>query len=184
MFGAGRSGTATSQFPKAAAFRLGAMATVFAALSACEPGSGRMVNDATTPLPGLGVVDAAVNGRSERLQISIEEGGKAGRGLGNSLTRGERELAARQVYACWDPSVGDAHPAGSMIRLKLSMNRDGTVQRLEVLDQGRMADNRSLRVFAESAIKAVMRCTPLKLPPDKYVQWQTLVMKFVAKGAK
>lgn len=182
--GVRRSGMATSHFPKAAAFRLGAMATVFAALSACEQDGSRKVDDAATRLPGLGVADAAVNGRSDRLRILIEEGGKAGSGSDNSLARGEREQAARQVSACWDPSVGDIDPAGSMIRLKLSMNRDGTVRRLEVLDQGKMADSRSLRAFAESAIKAVMRCTPFNLPPDQYVQWQTLVMRFVAEGAK
>jgi len=89
-------------------------------------------------------------------------------------------LPARQLSDCWTPPVGEAASREAVVRLEVSMNRDGTVHRLEVLDMEKMVDSPSFRAFAESAVRAVVRCMPLKLPPDKYDQWRVLAMYFAA----
>ena len=60
------------------------------------------------------------------------------------------------------------------------MNRDGSVREAKVLDALRMNRDSFFRISAEAARRAVLnpRCSPLKLPPDKYEQWQTMTLNF------
>ena len=36
---------------------------------------------------------------------------------------------------------------------------------------------------AEAALRAVRKCSPLKLPPDKYLDWKSTVFRFNPSGA-
>jgi len=167
-----------STFHVVSAFRLGAMATVIAALSACaKGGSGREDSDGAGPQP-VSSGEASVNDQSDRVPVRVDAWSESEPLTDSSLTQGEKDLLARQVSGCWKPLVDDIDAAESSIGLKISMNRDGTVQRLEILDQGKMAESRSLQALAESAIKAVIGCMPLKLPSDKYDQWRLFVVYF------
>src|SRR3546814_9513743 len=60
------------------------------------------------------------------------------------------------------------------------MNPDGTVRTAEIQDRARMASDSFYRAAAESARRAVLnpRCSPLRLPPEKYNAWKTLVLNF------
>lgn len=178
MAGIARGGRAASSSAIVAAVRLGAMATALAALPACEPGGNVSEDEASARLQVMSPGEASATSGSDRLRIRLEALGESGAAADGALTQSERELLAHQVSACWNPPVGDIEPPARVVGLKLWMNQSGSVQRLEVLDQGMMADSPSLRASAESAIKAVMRCMPLKLPPDKYDRWKIFVMYF------
>jgi colicin import membrane protein len=41
----------------------------------------------------------------------------------------------------------------------------------------------TFRAVAESARRAVDRCSPLQLPPDKYSLWRDIVMSFYPEDA-
>ena len=60
------------------------------------------------------------------------------------------------------------------------MLRDGTVKNAGVLDIGRYNRDSAFRAAADSALRALRnpRCSPLKLPPEKYDQWKTIVINF------
>ena len=60
------------------------------------------------------------------------------------------------------------------------MNRDGTVNKSSVLDRGRYNRDSTFRAAADSALRALRnpRCSPLKLPPEKYDQWKSIVINF------
>ena len=62
------------------------------------------------------------------------------------------------------------------------MNQDGTVRSAELLNSDRMSDP-FFQAAAESARRALLnpRCQPLKLPPEKYDQWQTFTITFDPK---
>lgn len=112
------------------------------------------------------------------LRLRIETWDSSAPVVEGGLTLGEVELLARQVEVCWRVPVGAAEPSEFAVELKLWMNPDGTVRRLEVVDKAKMTTSPYFRALAESAVKAVMRCMPLKLPRDKYDQWKVFVLYF------
>ncbi|MBI3113435.1 MAG: cell envelope integrity protein TolA, partial [Rhodospirillales bacterium] len=66
------------------------------------------------------------------------------------------------------------------IEIRVVMNPDATVREARIQDQRRLQGDPFFRAAAESALRAVLnpRCNPLKLPPDKYQQWQTMTLNF------
>ncbi len=100
--------------------------------------------------------------------------------LGNKLTVSEIDAVRRQIEPCWNVQIGARNPEELVVDVKLYMNRDGSVRKAEVVNSGRMRTDAFFRAAAESAQRAVQnkRCTPLKLPRDKYDRWRTLVLRF------
>ncbi len=62
------------------------------------------------------------------------------------------------------------------------MNPDATVREAHIISTDRMGDP-FYRAAAESALRAVRNpdCSPLKLPADKFDQWQTMTLTFNPK---
>ena len=58
--------------------------------------------------------------------------------------------------------------------------KDGTVLKSEILDHERMnrPDQRFYKILAESALRAVRICQPLKVPPTGYEKWKDLQLNF------
>lgn len=100
--------------------------------------------------------------------------------LGNKLTVSEIDAVRRQIEPCWNVQIGARNPEDLVVDVKLYMNRDGSVRKAEVVNSARMRTDAFFRAAAESAQRAVQnnRCTPLKLPRDKYDRWRTLVLRF------
>jgi hypothetical protein len=95
------------------------------------------------------------------------------------LTPEEMESVKRQIAECWNPPV--VAPPNKESRLlavlKLWLNRDGSVRSIELAEGGSPKDASSYAV-AESAKRAILRCSPLRLPPEKYEDWQTMTLTF------
>jgi len=176
----GRDGAVTPIVPVDMAFRLWAMAAMLAVVSACGQAKGGTEDERVAGPPVMSSQPVPRGERPYRLRVRIESSGESDVAAENLLTDREKQLPARQISACWVPPAGEPDWARSLIGLKLTMKRDGMVERLEVIDQGKMAESEHLRTLTESAIKAVIRCMPLKLPPDKYDQWREFVMYFDA----
>ncbi|MBL6945700.1 MAG: energy transducer TonB [Rhodospirillales bacterium] len=99
------------------------------------------------------------------------------------LTISETDMVKRQLAKCWSLPVG-AKDAGSLeIEIHTVMNQDGTVREARISNEARMQDNPFYRAMAESALRAVLnpRCSPLKLPPEKYSEWQVMNLVFNPK---
>ena len=60
-----------------------------------------------------------------------------------------------------------------VVELRIALLSDGTVRKVEVMNQ---SDNPLLRQVAESAVRAVMKSSPLKLPPGS--AFTSMVMRF------
>ena len=60
--------------------------------------------------------------------------------------------------------------------LRLFLNRDGSLSGLPAVEE--TPAGRYNRTAPESAMRAVRRCAPYILPPDKYVAWQELRVRF------
>lgn len=99
------------------------------------------------------------------------------------ISQSEIDAVKRQLRRCWNPPPGGKNAQDMVISIHLNMNPDGTVQQAQIVDKTRMATDPFFRASAEAGLRAVLnpRCSPLKLPPDKYQQWQQITLNFNPK---
>ena len=76
--------------------------------------------------------------------------------------------------------IGARNPEELVVEIKIQVNRDRTVRDAIIVDSARAAGDKFFRTMAESARRAVRnpKCSPLKLPPDKYNEWREITMTF------
>ena len=70
-----------------------------------------------------------------------------------------------------------------MVRIKLKLKPDGTIIDSEILDHARMnkPSQNLYKVLAESALRAVQLCQPLRVPSSGYERWKELQLNFDAR---
>lgn len=95
----------------------------------------------------------------------------------------ERDAIASQLRQCWmiGATAGAKDAATLVARVKIEFQPDGQVIRAYLApDQmGRYNSDSFFRAAADSALRAVHKCSPLKnLPPDKYNSWRQMEMTF------
>jgi hypothetical protein len=102
--------------------------------------------------------------------------------LGAQLTTSELDIVKQQIEQCWNVPAGARDAKDLTPEFRVYMNRDGTVQSATQLNPERN-DDPFFRAAADSAARALRNphCQPLKLPPDKYDQWQTFTITFDPK---
>jgi hypothetical protein len=102
--------------------------------------------------------------------------------LGSQLTTSELDVVKAQLEACWNVPAGARDAQDLTPEFRVQMRRDGTVASTQLLNRERMNDP-FFQAAAESANRALLnpRCQPLKLPPEKYDQWQTFTITFDPK---
>ncbi|WP_194745128.1 hypothetical protein [Thermaurantiacus tibetensis] len=92
------------------------------------------------------------------------------------------EAAIRaQIAPCWNPPVGGEDVKGMTVVLRIRLNRDGSLAAPPefVSQTGATEANAAYaRAFVETARRAVLRCTPLELPPELYREWREFELNF------
>ena len=84
-------------------------------------------------------------------------------------------MVKEQVAPCWSIPAGVEDVQEIKVAVQIRLNADGTLRGApRVVDSNRMKKDRSFRVIAESAVRALLnpRCRPLKLPYDQYGIWK------------
>jgi hypothetical protein len=102
--------------------------------------------------------------------------------LGSQLTTSELDIVKAQIERCWNVPAGARDAQGLTPEFRVMMRRDGTVATTQLLNPDRMNDP-FFQAAAESANRALLnpQCQPLKLPPEKYDQWQSFTITFDPK---
>jgi hypothetical protein len=96
------------------------------------------------------------------------------------LSKSQIDAIQKQLASCWAPPVG-ARDKDIEVRLKVGLEKDGSVKSAELLSRRRM-DESCYRAVAESAMRAVRICSPLEgLPAEKYQAWKVLDLTFDPK---
>ena len=89
-----------------------------------------------------------------------------------------------QVTPCWSIPAGAKDAANMSVAIRIRLNADGTLGAApEVEDTRRFGSDTSFRVVAESALRALRICAPLKLPYDQYDLWKDIIFTFDPKEA-
>lgn len=96
------------------------------------------------------------------------------------LTLSEIQAVRRQIQPCWNFPAGAQNAGALRVRITIWLNRDGSVRDAKILDGADFSGNAKLRAAADAGIRAVRnpRCSPLKLPPEKFDQWKVLTIDF------
>jgi len=92
------------------------------------------------------------------------------------LTLSEEDALRVQIFGCWSVPLGLPYDQDLLVRIKLQLKKDGTIMKSEILDHERMnrPGQKFYKVLAESALRAVRLCQPLKVPPTGYEKWREL----------
>ena len=97
-----------------------------------------------------------------------------------SLTLSQEDALRAQIFGCWSVPLGLPYDEDLLVRIKLKLKKDGTIMKSEILDHQRMnrPSQKFYKVLAESALRAVRLCQPLKVPPTGYDKWKELQLNF------
>jgi len=101
----------------------------------------------------------------------------------NTLTLSEEDALKAQIFGCWSIPLGLPYNENLLVRIKLSLKPDGTVLNSEILDHVRMnkPGQGFYKVLAESALRAIRLCQPLRVPSTGYERWKNLQLNFDAR---
>jgi outer membrane biosynthesis protein TonB len=100
---------------------------------------------------------------------------------GPPITEGEKDMIRQQVEGNWIVDVGMPGLEEMTVEINVQMNPDGTVQSAKV-DPGGNNGNPNWTIFAESCRRAVLKSSPLRMPPEKpYPAWAKMTLVFNAK---
>tara|TARA_B100001248_G_scaffold225869_1_gene183617 strand:+ start:96 stop:863 length:768 start_codon:yes stop_codon:yes gene_type:complete len=96
------------------------------------------------------------------------------------LTLSEEDALRAQIFGCWSVPLGLPYDDNLLVRIKLELKKDGTIMKSEILDHERMnkPGQKFYKILAESALRAVRLCQPLKVPPTGYDKWKNLQLNF------
>lgn len=126
--------------------------------------------------------DAAEESEGEKEPLDPDaqsESGQIAR-LADQLSMSEMDALRRQLGGCWNVMAGAKNAEELIIEIRVVMNRDRTVNRASILDTGRYNRDTHYRAAADAALRALRnpKCSPLELPPEKYDQWKTVLIRF------
>ena len=96
------------------------------------------------------------------------------------LSLSEEDALKAQIFGCWSVPLGLPYDDNLLVRIKLKLKQDGTIMKSEILDHERMnrPGQQFYKILAESALRAVRICQPLKVPPTGYEKWKDLQLNF------
>ena len=101
----------------------------------------------------------------------------------SALTLSEEDALKAQIFGCWSIPLGLPFNKDLLVRIKLMLEPDGSVAKTEILDHARMnkPGQGFYKVLAESALRAVKLCQPLRVPTTGYERWKELQLNFDAR---
>ena len=101
----------------------------------------------------------------------------------SGLTLSEEDALKAQIFGCWSIPLGLPYNENLLVRIKLKLKPDGSVIKTEILDHARMnkPGQAFYKVLAESALRAIQLCQPLRVPTTGYERWKDLQLNFDAR---
>lgn len=103
--------------------------------------------------------------------------------LGAQLSSSELDAVRSQIAGCWYIDPGKKGADTLVIEIHVDLASDGSVLgNPEILDTERAATDPVFQAAAEAARRALLKCSPLHLPPDKYDTWKSTTFRFNPSG--
>ena len=99
------------------------------------------------------------------------------------LSLNEEDALKAQIFGCWSIPLGLPYNKNLLVRIRLQLKPDGSIIRSEILDHARMnkPGQGFYKVLAESALRAIKLCQPLRVPTTGYERWKDIQLNFDAR---
>ncbi|MDA8937103.1 cell envelope biogenesis protein TolA [Candidatus Pelagibacter sp.] len=99
------------------------------------------------------------------------------------LTLSEEDALKAQLFGCWSIPLGLPLSDDMLVRIKLNLNPDGSIDKMEMLDHVKMntPGKEKFRTLADSVRRAVQLCNPLRVPATGYERWKKMILNFDAR---
>ena len=99
------------------------------------------------------------------------------------LSLSEEDALKAQIFGCWSIPLGLPYNENLLVRIRLQLKPDGSIIKTEIIDHARMnkPGQGFYKVLAESALRAVKLCQPLRVPSKGYERWKELQLNFDAR---
>jgi outer membrane biosynthesis protein TonB len=94
----------------------------------------------------------------------------------SKMTQSELDALRGQIQRCWNPPVGATDGDQLVVKIRFSLNQDGTVSGGPTVENS--GSHPFFRAAADSARRAVLRCQPYNLPAAKYDTWDEVIVNF------
>jgi len=103
--------------------------------------------------------------------------------VSSALTLSQKDALKAHIFGCWSIPLGLPYDKNLLVRIKLQLDPDGSVIKSEILDHARMNSPGQgfYKVLAESVLRAIKLCDPLKVPTTNYDKWKNMQLNFDAK---
>ena len=98
----------------------------------------------------------------------------------SGLTLSQEDALRAQIFGCWSVPLGLPYDENLLVRIKLDLKKDGTILKSEIIDHEKMnkPGKKFYKILAESALRAVRLCQPLRVPPTGYEKWKDIQLNF------
>ncbi|WP_259782786.1 hypothetical protein [Aestuariispira ectoiniformans] len=100
--------------------------------------------------------------------------------MGQRLTDSEMDAVKQQIASNWNIQPGARDAENLIVRLRVLVNPDMSVRSVQIVDNGE-SSNPFWAAASRSARTAVLKSSPLELPPGKYDVWQVINFTFDPK---
>ena len=99
------------------------------------------------------------------------------------LSLSEEDALKAQIFGCWSIPLGLPLSDDMLVRIKLDLNPDGSIDKMEMLDHVKMntPGKEKFRTLADSVRRAIQLCNPLRVPSTGYERWKELQLNFDAR---
>ncbi|MDR2067769.1 MAG: hypothetical protein LBP41_02150 [Holosporaceae bacterium] len=114
-----------------------------------------------------------------------KRGNGRGRGSGIGLSEGDYEMISSQIYPHWVVPSGIRDAENIIIEMRVQIKDNGQVipSSVKILDERRYATDYIFRAAADSARRAILDASPLKIPRDKIDLFRDFILRFNLKEA-
>jgi len=106
---------------------------------------------------------------------ALDSVGRAASGRETTLTQDEAESLRDQVMRCWEIPGGWTNPRQVTVTVRFRLGRDGALQGKPVVVEG--PASRLGKAAADNAVRALTKCGPYHMPPEKYDEWRDVQLR-------
>ena len=96
---------------------------------------------------------------------------------GERMSLNEIDAFRAQIRACWSVPAGAKNAENLLVRVRVQLDPTGRPIAKKIINRAQLNDSFFLSA-AESVLRAIERCQPYKMPPEKYESWREMELNF------
>ncbi|WP_253299897.1 hypothetical protein [Wolbachia endosymbiont of Chironomus riparius] len=88
-------------------------------------------------------------------------------------------MIRNKLTKCWNITDNLAYEKGFNIKINILLSTQGEVVMTDIADSESYRHNSLFRSVADSAMRAIYKCSPFNLPKEHYHIWREIILDFI-----